>query len=67
MLEEYLRYLQYEKNYSSRTVSSYRKDINQFTAYYSRINNSTDISKEEIEDISLWIAEIISVKKITYR
>ena len=67
MLEEYLRYLQYEKNYSSRTVSSYRKDINQFTAYYSRINNSTDISKAEIDDIRLWIAELISVNKITSR
>lgn len=67
MLEEYLRYLQYEKNYSSRTVSSYRKDINQFTSYYSRINNSTDISKAEMDDIRLWIAELISVNKITSR
>jgi integrase/recombinase XerC len=30
LIESFIRYLQYEKNYSSHTVESYTKDLSQF-------------------------------------
>lgn len=33
-IESFLRYIRYEKNYSSHTVLSYRNDLLQFEAYY---------------------------------
>ena len=56
MLEEYLKYLLYEKNYSAHTVSSYANDIGQFIEYYTQLNNSNDIENAEREYIRSWQA-----------
>ena len=58
MLEEYLKYLLYEKNYSAHTVSSYANDIGQFTEYYTQLNNSDAIEKAEREDVRSWVASM---------
>ena len=58
MLEEYLKYLLYEKNYSAHTVSSYANDIGQFIEYYTQLNNSNDIENAEREDIRSWVASL---------
>ena len=33
-IESFLRYIRYEKNFSSHTVLSYRNDLSQFVDYY---------------------------------
>ena len=33
IIEEYLKYIQYERNYSFHTVSAYKKDLNQFFTF----------------------------------
>ena len=33
-IESFLRYIRYEKNFSSHTVLSYRNDLLQFVDYY---------------------------------
>lgn len=67
MLEEYLRYLQYEKNYSPHTVLSYQLDIKQFSNFYKQHNPQSDIEDAEKEDIRMWIASMLSTNNISTR
>lgn len=67
MLEEYLRYLQYERNYSSHTVSSYRIDITQFFNYYKQQNPHGDIVNAEKEDVRMWVANMLSSGTVSTR
>ncbi len=67
MLEEYSRYLQYEKNFSTHTVLSYKRDINQFAKYYSDITNNQDLRKAETDDIKLWMAKLMDENEISPR
>ncbi|MDO4726200.1 MAG: tyrosine-type recombinase/integrase [Porphyromonadaceae bacterium] len=67
MLEEYSRYLQYEKNFSTHTVSSYKRDIGQFAKYYFAITNNQELKNAETDDIKLWIAKLIDENEIAPR
>ena len=59
MIEKFLQYLQYEKNYSSHTVLSYKNDLSQFAVFIEAEANETDISKVKPDHIRQWIIEII--------
>ncbi len=63
MINEFLQYLQYEKNYSSHTVLSYHTDIDQFCKFITISSNSFDPEKIEPEKISGWILSMISEGK----
>ncbi len=59
MLDLFIEYMQYEKDFSAHTVLSYKKDIEGFQDYYATINRDSTIIEAEEEDIRLWSMELI--------
>ena len=62
MLEEFLKYLQYEKNRSAHTVLSYGIDLKQFQKFYEELTGRNDIESAERSDIRHWIVKMVNEK-----
>jgi len=62
MINEFLQYIQYEKNYSSHTVLSYKNDLQQFVEFIDSKMNS--FKPSEITDtlIQQWILALMEDK-----
>ncbi|HLP04986.1 MAG TPA: tyrosine-type recombinase/integrase [Paludibacter sp.] len=60
MMNEFLQYLQYEKNFSSHTVLSYRIDLNQFTNSLQTKSPNFDPTVVQPADIQKWILSLMS-------
>ena len=62
MIESFLQYLQYEKNYSSHTVLSYQTDLLQFCDFLSV--NSLDFSPAGVTPVEIrqWVMHLINNK-----
>lgn len=58
MINDFLQYLQYEKNYSSHTVLSYRNDMRQFVDFLGKNAELFDITKAGAEEIRGWIMHL---------
>ncbi len=69
MINEFLQYLQYEKNYSSHTVLSYHTDILQFCDFLKIETTVFDPQKIEAVQLQQWLlkmmAENISARSIS--
>ena len=57
-IEMFLRYLRYEKNYSSYTALFYRKDLEQFVAFRSSLRSDADEMPVESDDVRNWIISL---------
>ena len=58
-IESFLRYIRYEKNYSSHTVLSYKNDLFQFEAYVTR---ETGVFAPETIDLDIvrnWVVSLV--------
>lgn len=55
MIEQFLQYIQYEKNYSSCTVLSYRKDLEAFAQFVADRRLASDIAHADTESVRLWL------------
>ncbi len=60
MINNFLKYLQYEKNYSSHTVLSYKIDLNQFCDFLNIAPNKIAPNKIDSQDISQWILHLMN-------
>ncbi|WP_089738131.1 tyrosine-type recombinase/integrase [Chryseobacterium jejuense] len=58
MLEKFLEYLQYEKRYSPHTITSYKKDLEDFSHFFLRTESSEDISKADKKIIRNFIVDL---------
>ncbi|WP_336964249.1 tyrosine-type recombinase/integrase [Chryseobacterium contaminans] len=58
MLEKFLEYLQFEKRYSPHTITSYKKDLEDFSHFYLRTESSEDISKADKKIIRNFIVDL---------
>lgn len=58
MLNNYLEYLQFEKRYSPHTVTSYKKDLEDFSHFYLKTEASEDISRADKKVIRNFIVEL---------
>lgn len=58
MLEKFLEYLQFEKRYSPHTITSYKKDLDDFSHFYLRTESSHDISKADKKIIRNFIVDL---------
>ncbi|NML68311.1 tyrosine-type recombinase/integrase [Chryseobacterium sp. RP-3-3] len=58
MLNKYLEYLQFEKRYSPHTVTSYKKDLEDFSHFYLKTEASEDISRADKKVIRNFIVEL---------
>lgn len=57
-LESFLRYLRYEKNYSSCTVLSYKNDLQQFMDFRGATRTDAETMPVEPDDIRSWVVEL---------
>ena len=62
-MQEFLRYLQYEKRYSVHTVTAYRKDLEQFYSYFSISNNQAPAGLTT-KDLRAWIVYLMGVHSV---
>lgn len=62
MLNEFLQYIQYEKNYSSHTVLSYHNDLLQFCDFLQTEFDHFDPAAIQAQQIQQWILSLMSSK-----
>ncbi|MCD7901477.1 MAG: tyrosine recombinase XerC [Bacteroides sp.] len=55
LIDSFLDYLRYERNYSEYTVSSYGKDLNQFQEFLQGENEEFSFRQVTSEDVREWI------------
>ncbi|MGH1519762.1 tyrosine-type recombinase/integrase [Chryseobacterium sp. JK1] len=58
MLEKFLEYLQFEKRYSPHTITSYKKDLEDFSHFYLRTESSENINRADKKVIRNFIVEL---------
>lgn len=59
LIEKYLRYLRYEKNYSSHTEVSYFKDLSQFEAFLRESCEGVSLQHVEGDLVRRWVISLM--------
>lgn len=62
IMNRFLEYLQYERNYSTHTVLSYRQDLVQFSDFVVRVRGDFQISAIDSDIVRMWIVEMMEAK-----
>lgn len=62
LIEKYIRYLRYEKNYSLHTEISYSEDLSQFVEFLAEHFSDTDIKHVDRDIIRMWIVSMMEGK-----
>ncbi|MEY4930432.1 MAG: hypothetical protein RI909_1156 [Bacteroidota bacterium] len=62
MVESFLKYIQFEKRYSPKTVISYQTDLNQFEAYLKKEFDSTLAQDANYGLVRSWIVSLVEAK-----
>jgi len=58
MLEKFLEYLQFEKRYSPHTITSYKKDLEDFSHFFLRTESSDNVATADKKIIRNFIVEL---------
>lgn len=61
-IESFLEYLQYERNYSDRTIDSYRTDLLQFEDYFKGIDETADFTTVDADCVRNWVMNLMEAK-----
>ena len=59
MIEKFINYLKYEKNYSENTINSYRVDLEQFSDYLASVGTRFDVNAISHNDLREWIVSLM--------
>ena len=63
LVDEFLSYLQYERNYSLLTVEAYRKDLLQFILYLRELDENITFPEDVDADlVRRWIISLMDNK-----
>ena len=62
MLEKFLDYLRFERNFSKHTIISYKNDLEQFTAFLKRTYEIDKLEEASTSMIRSWMAEMMQEK-----
>jgi integrase/recombinase XerC len=60
LIEKFLDYLQLEKNYSSNTLSAYKRDLIQYNKFIIENNGNLEIENADYKIIRSWIVSMVS-------
>jgi len=60
LIEKFLDYLQLEKNYSSNTLSAYKRDLIQYNKFIIENNGNLEIENADYKIIRSWIVSLVS-------
>lgn len=58
-LDGFISYLQFERGYSEKTLSAYKRDLVQFESAVNREGSPSFWGDVELDDIRFWIAELL--------
>lgn len=59
MIEQFLKYMRYERNKSPLTVQSYGKDLRDFESYIKKLDNHLSLEKADADLIRGWMESMI--------
>ena len=59
MIKSFLKYLEYEKRYSSHTVTSYSTDLTQFHSFINEAYPELDLSNVDHRILRSWIVQLV--------
>lgn len=62
LINKYIEYLRYEKNYSSHTEISYFTDLSQFASYLEREHAEIEWGSVDTDVIRMWLVELMREK-----
>lgn len=62
LIEKYLRYLRYERNYSPHTEISYSEDLRQFAEFVNQNHKGIDLREIDSDIVRLWIVSLLEFK-----
>ena len=68
MLQKFIKYIRYEKGYSSHTVLSYNNDISQFEEYLQQYVGEVDhmlVDSDIIRASVVWLMELVLIQRPT--
>ena len=60
LIEKFLYYLQFEKNYSSNTISAYKRDLTQYNKFVNKKNDKTKIEEVDYKIVRSWIVSMVN-------
>ena len=60
LIEKFLDYLQLEKNYSSNTLSAYKRDLIQYNKFIIENNQNLEIENADYKIIRSWIVSMVN-------
>ena len=58
-IDQFTDYLRLERNYSERTVSSYRRDLVLFRQFLSNTDVDLDLLSADKDTVRLWIVDMM--------
>ena len=59
MIEDFLNYLQFEKNRSQLTIKSYAEDLRSFEAYFKKMNDQLSWESVDSDVIRDWMESMM--------
>ncbi|MDR1122054.1 MAG: tyrosine recombinase XerC [Dysgonamonadaceae bacterium] len=59
LMESFLQYLRYERNYSAHTVSAYQRDLNQFEVFILQQESCLELAKIDSAQVRNWIVYLM--------
>ncbi len=62
MVESFLKFIQFEKRYSPKTVISYKTDLNQFEEYLKKEFDNTQTQEANYSLVRSWIVNLVEAK-----
>ena len=60
LIEKFLDYLQFEKNYSSNTLNAYKRDLIQYNKFVAEYNDKLKIEEVNYKIIRSWIVKMVN-------
>ena len=60
LIEKFLDYLQFEKNYSSNTLNAYKRDLIQYNKFVVDYNDKLKIEEVNYKIIRSWIVKMVN-------
>ncbi|MGL5981317.1 MAG: tyrosine-type recombinase/integrase [Phocaeicola sp.] len=61
MIDSFLSYLRFEKNYSERTIVSYGIDLEKFETYFKEVDEAIDFGSVDASIIRSWIVSLMDL------
>lgn len=64
LIEAFLDYLRFERNYSDKTVVVYGKDLEQFEDYFRKLDENLDFTWVDASVVRSWVMSLMDEEKI---